>query len=213
MIGIYYGGNSVSTSMVGLFGSIDIDATLEEKHDWKVEATANPVEEGAPITDHVIEHADKLSITGTITNSPLRGELAGQYFGGTTAEPRTQTTFDLLYTLIKAREPVVIYTKHAIYDNMVIQTISIPRNARIGEEIQFSMDAINIRVVGTQLVDVPPGISRKKSSKSDSATGKKADPQKQNGKVTNTDRAPQASSTIYKPFNAGVDFVKGALKK
>ncbi len=198
MIGIFYGGLGVSSWIDGGFASIDIDATLDEKHEWKVEATKNPVEEGAPITDHVIEHSDKLSISGTITNSPLRGELAGQYFGGLNQEPRTQTTFDLLYELIKRREMVTIYTKHAIYDNMIIENISIPRNSKIGEEIQFSMDAVNIRLVETQLVDVPPGISRKKDKKADDATKKKAEPQKDGGKKTNTDKSGSVLKGIFK---------------
>lgn len=178
MIGLYYGGPNFSTSVFSGIASLDFDATLDELHEWKSEVTQNPVETGSPITDHVIEKPDKLRLQGVITNSPLRGELAGQYFGGDTQSPRIQTAFDAIRALHKAREVVIVYTKHAVYDNMVIESVSIPRNAQIGEEIQFTMELVNIRLVSTQMVTTPPGISAKKKA---STVGKKAEPQKTAG--------------------------------
>jgi len=183
MIGFYYGGPNSSTKVFGGIASLDFDATLDELHEWKNEVTQNPVETGSPITDHIIEKPDKLRLQGVITNSPLRGEFAGQYFGGDTESPRIQTAFEAIRELHKARDIVVVYTKHAIYTDMVIESVSIPRNAQIGEEIQFTMELVNIRFVNTQMVTLPPGISQKKSAKSDGKTAKKAEPQKAAGKV------------------------------
>jgi len=151
MIGFYYG--NAGTKILGI-QSIDLDATLDEVHDWSNEVTSNPVETGAPVTDHVIEKSDKLRLTGLITNSPLRGEFAGQYFGGNTKAPRIQTSFDAIYELVKKREVVVVYTKHAIYTDMVIESVNIPRNASIGEAIEFNMDLVHVRFVNTQCVRV-----------------------------------------------------------
>lgn len=178
MIGFYYGGPNSSTKVFGI-QSLDFDATLDELHEWKNEVTQNPVETGSPITDHVIEKPDKLRLQGVITNSPLRGEFAGQYFGGETESPRIQTAFEAIRELHKKRDVVVVYTKHAIYTDMVIESVSIPRNAQIGEEIQFTMELVNIRLVATQMVDLPPGISAKKTA---STVGKKAEAQKSSGK-------------------------------
>ena len=101
--------------MIGLFitrfgnqyGNVELDATIDESHEWKAEATSNPVEEGAPVTDHVIEQADKLSIKGFVTDTPI-GSQSLQL-------QRSQDVFDLLHSLIKKREPMTIYTKHKIY--------------------------------------------------------------------------------------------------
>lgn len=181
MIGFYYGGPNASTKLFGSIASLDFDATLDELHDWENEVTQNPVETGSPITDHIIEKADKLRLQGVITNSPLRGEFAGQYFGGETASPRIQTAFDAIRSLKQSKEVIVAYTKHVIYTDMVIKSVSIPRNAQIGEEVQFTMELVNIRFVRTQIVKLPPGISAKKTAKSDSAIGKKTEPQKLGG--------------------------------
>lgn len=180
MIGFYYGGPNSSTKVFGI-QSLDFDATLDELHEWKNEVTQNPVETGSPITDHVIEKPDKLRLQGVITNSPLRGEFAGQYFGGDTQSPRIQTAFEAIRELHKARDVVVVYTKHAIYTDMVIESVSIPRNAQIGEEMQFTMELVNIRLVATQLVTLPPGINAKKTAKSNTAISNKTEAQKSQG--------------------------------
>lgn len=183
MIGIYYGGLILDDTRVIGIHSLDFDATLDEVHDWKNEVTQNPVEEGSPVTDHVIEKSDKLRLTGVITNSPLRGEFAGQYFGGENESPRIQTTFDAIRELHKARQSVTVYTKHYVYDDMVIETVSIPRNAQIGEEVQFTLELVHVRFVKTQMVTLPPGISSKKAAKGTPAVSKKAEPQKSAGQT------------------------------
>lgn len=198
MIGFYYG--NAGTKVFGI-QSIDLDATLDEVHDWANEVTSNPVETGAPVTDHVIEKPDKLRLTGWITNSPLHGELAGQYLGGDTQAPRIQTAFEAIYELVKKRDVVVVYTKHAIYTDMVIESVNIPRNASIGESIEFNMDLVHVRFVSTQMVTVPPGISQKKEAKSTPAVGKKAEPQKTAGKTENENLskrypAPTSNSSV-----------------
>lgn len=182
MIGFYYGGPNSSTKVLGI-QSLDFEATLDELHEWKNEVTLNPVETGSPISDHVIEKPDKLRLQGVITNSPLRGEFAGQYFGGDTQSPRIQTAFEAIRELHKARDVVVVYTKHAIYTDMVIESVSIPRNAQIGEEIQFTMELVNIRLVATQMVTLPPGINAKKTAKATGAIAKKTEPQKSTGQT------------------------------
>jgi hypothetical protein len=82
--------------------------------------------------------------------------------------------------------------------------VNIPRNAAIGEAIEFSMELVHIRVVNTQVVSVPPGISAKKSAKSTAAVGNKTEPQKSAGQV--------ALDSNYKSrANTGNSSILGAL--
>lgn len=201
MIGLYYGGNSFGTKVFDDLTSIDFDATLEEVHDWQNEVTLNPVEEGSPVTDHVIEKSDKLKLNGTITNSPLRGPLAGQYFGGDTSSPRTQLAFDQLYALLKKREKVTVYTKHKVYSDMVIQTLNLPRNAQIGDEVQFTMELIHVRFVKTQLVDLPKGMGEKRTG----TKAKTGQPKKAAGK---TEPKPATPAQEQKSSSVAVNVIK-----
>lgn len=194
MIGLYFGGQWFITKFGNQFGNIELDAALDEAHDWTAEATSNPVEEGAPVTDHIIDQADKLRIKGFVTDTPL---VASQSVDGVVNETndisnRTQGVFELLRELLKAREVMTVYTKHRVYDNMALTAVNIPRSAGDGEALEFTLDFINIRKVATQLVDVPAGISAKKSAKGDASTGRKAETKKDAGKKQTEVKKPSS---------------------
>ncbi len=185
-IGLFFGGSSFRSMFGNEFGNVELDANLDESHEWSATATENPVETGAPVSDHVIEQADKLRIRGFVSDTPLviSPELQGQ-IGAMDAGSRTQPVFDLLYKLIKAREVMTVYTKHAVYADMVLTSVNIPRTSQVGEAIEFTAEFVNIRKVQTQTVDVPKGISGKRDAKAggkSGATAKKAEPKKDTGK-------------------------------
>lgn len=203
MIGLYFGGRWFQTAFGNQYGNIELDAALDENHEWSAEATSNPVEEGAPVTDHVIDQADKLKIRGFVTDTPLNlsQSVSGLVNSGNVGN-RTQAVFDLLHQLIKLKEPMTVYTKHRIYDDMVMTNVTIPRSAGVGEAIEFSAEFINIRKVATQMVDVPDGINPKKDAKAGGASGstaRKAEPPKDAGR-----RQPatvqRPSSTLSRVF-------------
>lgn len=197
MIGLYFGGQWFQTTFGNQYGNIELDLALDEVHEWTADATTNPVEEGAPVADHIIEQSDKLKLTGFVTDAPLAisPSVDGVINNGQVGN-RTQPVFDLLYRLIKAKEPVAVYTKHRLYLDMVLTNINIPRNAGVGEAIEFTAEFIHIRKVATQMVDVPKGINPKKSA---STNGKKTEAQKDSGKKQ-TQPIPKPSSTLARIF-------------
>lgn len=179
MVGLQFGGQWFRTQFGNDYGNIELDATLDESHEWTAEATTNPVEEGSPVSDHVIDQADKLNVKGFITDAPIiasQGVIVGE------VNDRVQPVFNLLHLLIKAREPMTVYTQFRVYTDMVLTSCTIPRSSSNGEAIEFSLDFINIRKVSTQMVDIPPGISPKKSAKANGSTAKKSDAKKDAGK-------------------------------
>ena len=186
MLGLFFGGQKFQSTFGNQYGNIELDAMLDESHEWSAEATSNPVEDGAPVTDHVIEQADKLTIRGVVTDAPLNASssILG-FIGGGSADNKTQTVFDLLDTLIKKREVLTVYTKHKTYSDMVLTSVTIPRSASVGEAIEFNAEFIHIRKVATQTVDVPDGVSASPDAKAGGATGavsKKASATKAAGK-------------------------------
>ena len=199
MIGMFFG-NTFKHKFGNDYGNIELDAVLQEEHEWSAEATSNPVEEGAPITDHVIEQADKLRVSGFVSNTPvtLSGSIAS-FLGGSSA-PKTQDVFDLLHELLKLKQPMTVYTKYRIYDDMVMTAVNIPRSTSNGDALEFNVEFVHIRKVATQIVDVPNGISSKKASNGDAATGRKAEPQKDAG-VKQPETITKPSSTLFRLFN------------
>jgi hypothetical protein len=216
MIGLFFGGKRFQTSFGNLYGNIELDATLDESHEWQAEATMNPVETGAPVTDHVIEMSDRLRITGVVTDAPIytSANLQG-IFNTTPLETRTQPVFDFLYRLIKLREPMTVYTKYKNYDNMILVSVSIPRSAAQGEAIEFNAEFVNIRKVATQVVDVPVGINPSREAKAGGSKGsvaRKTQPTKETGKKQ-TQAVPADSAQEEAALDVILSKVPSAIEK
>lgn len=173
--------------------SIDFDVTMDEAHEWTNDVTTNQVEIGAPITDHIQPLPDRLTITGMITDSPINLETQSEISALVGTDERVQTAFDFLRKLHEKRLLLIVYTKHKIYPDMALAACNIPRNAGIGQAINFSLQFTHVRLVSTQLVDVPPGISRKLDKKAGADVQKKTQTQTKAGAVQNQERPASTS--------------------
>lgn len=216
MIGLFFGGKKFKTDFGNDFGNIELDANLEENHEWSVEATTNPVEYGAPVTDHVIENADKLRIRGFVSDATMDSLFSAKgfaqisgLFNGKKVASRTQAVFDTLKKLIKSRQPVTVYTKHDIYFDMIITDITIPRSPSNGEAIEFTVDFLHIRKVRTKKVEVPKGIGEKKDQKAGKSTQKKAETAKDAGKKEPEKKLVSGAKALK---SGGIDFASENLK-
>lgn len=194
-VGIFFGNNTPKGIVMGQFGNIEFDAVLAEKHNWSADATSNPVETGSPVTDHIIEQADKLTIAGFVSDASLT--LSSNFTQFNVVSPKTQVAFDALSEAIKAKETVSVYTKFKVYQDMIVTKVDIPRIPENGGSIEFAIEFINIRKVSTQLVDIPNGIGTKQT---DSSTAKKASEQKDAGKKAAETKTPAPSSTLGRLF-------------
>lgn len=172
-VGVIYEANVATASVEGI-ASLEFDALLDENHDWSNDITANPVERGAPVTDHIIENPDKFRLTAMVGESSLLGAADG-------AESLTQKAFDTLRELCKKRETVTVYTKYMTYEDMGISSVGVPRSNANGDSLTFAIEFVKIRIVSTQSVKVPAGISKKLNKKAGDAVQKKTEPQKTTG--------------------------------
>lgn len=184
--GIIYDAQLPTAKIEGVT-SLEFDVLLEENHEWSNEITSNPVENGAPVSDHIIPNADKLRLTIMIGDTSIYADVAeGE-------ERRTQKAFDVLRQLHDDRKPVTVYTKFRVYDNMGISHIGIPRSAANGDSLTVPIEFQQIRLVDTQTVKVPAGISKKANKKATPALQKKTEPQKNAGAKQPV--APKTSKT------------------
>jgi hypothetical protein len=171
--GIIYDPQRPQTSVEGI-ASLEFDAILDEQAEWSNEVTSNPVEKGAPVSDHIIQMADKFRLTAMISDSSIYG-------AATEGQSLTQMAHDTLRELYEKREVVTLYTKYRVYEDMAISYVGIPRVASGGNALIFPMEFTQIRITETQTTKVPPGISKKLDKKSTESVKKKAEPQKAAG--------------------------------
>lgn len=195
--------------------SIDLDVTQDETHEWKSDVTLYPVEEGSQISDNIRPLPDKITVTGWITDAPINNEeielSEAESLGGRAS--RAFTTFGLLHDLKDQRKLMTVYTKYKTYTDMALQSCNIPRSGNIGEAITFTMEFINIRLVNTQTVDVPPGISKKLDKKAGAAVQKKTQPKKDQGATQTENANKSGAATILDSAVKAPASVKEFLNK
>jgi len=135
-------------------GQIQLDVSLSESHEYRSDVSEYPVEDGSVISDHISNKSDRLSLNGFVTNSPidlLTGQQAALSRTGR-AGNRVETVFEELLRIHEAREPVKIVTSLRVYDSMAMESLSVPRNAQIGEALEFSVVFVEIQKVKSETV-------------------------------------------------------------
>ena len=199
-------------------GNLEFDTLDQETHEWNRDVTMNPVENGSPISDHIIRQPRKLTVAGMISNAPVTGvltQLSNALASGFSGEDRVNTAIKLLDSLYQSNELVTIYTKNYTYENMLLQAINIPRRAGDGDAVNITIDAVECNIVSTATTELPPGVGVKKSgngtsgtskagtsNSSDPATANRATPTKDNGKNT---------GSILKQASDGLSGASGKL--
>ena len=145
-----------SISAPSVIGYLPVDVTIEETHQRDATATEFPIEGGATITDHVRLAPERLSMTGFITDTPLKGLTLS--LGGA----RVATAISILETLYRERTPFRVVSQLKIYENMIIESLILPLS-REGA-IRFSATFRKLEFVIGQNVLIPDGENSAKAS-------------------------------------------------
>jgi hypothetical protein len=161
--------------------NLQLDGTLTETHTRTSDVTEFEVEAGADITDHVRVKPATVAIEGIVTNTPLdRSQVADYKNAGpflfnqlpdTSLDDSPQVTpgraenaFALLEALWLARAPITVLTNLKTYESMVISSLVVPRDAKTGDAVHFTMSLTQVRLVSNKLTTVQtatPGGKRK----------------------------------------------------
>lgn len=117
-----------------MINGFEIDVATAEDHTLDSDITDHPVERGANVTDHVIRKPRSVKIDGIVSNTPigpLEARRAGQ---GKPAD----NAYAMLLALDENEEPVTIVTTLQSWPNMLLEKLSIPKNVKVGDALQFS---------------------------------------------------------------------------
>lgn len=157
--------------------TFNANLTLNESHQRTSTITDHAIESGAKISDHIIRDPERITVLGFVTDTPAK---FGQWFPGA-----TQGAFDTLDKAWSAGELFTVYTGRKKYENMVIESLDLPRD-RDGS-MQFSITMRHVRIVETASVKLPKvkvkaNALKKAKNIKDKAT-KVADKGRQAGKV------------------------------
>jgi hypothetical protein len=136
----------VKTNVGGFF----FDAFLRLDHTTKLKITEHPVQVGAAITDHAYMEPNRLTIEVGMSDAAT-SFLPGQFSGGWS---RSVTAYKALLELQKQRIPVQVLTRLALYKNMLIETITVPDDARTLYGLKATVTLREIIVAEVQTVKI-----------------------------------------------------------
>lgn len=162
-------------------GGIVVDAFIQENYEFRNEVTEIPVEEGVTVTDNVVGAPDEISVTGFFSkySSEENGavdELELKKRGMGNPMQRAKQYYNDLVNLKKKREPVTLVTGLDTFDDMIITSLSIPREVNIGSNLQFTMTLKKLPIVSskTTAVSAAPATSASSAIEQTSETGVQA---------------------------------------
>lgn len=135
-----------------------IDAALSQEPTFDADVTEYPVEKGADVTDHVQARPVILAVEGIVSDTPI-GAVADLRPPGSTPSFDTRVR---LFEIWNRREPVTVETETATYDNMVMQSFSVPEDGSTGEACRFRATFKQIRLVTNKRTSVPVAVPRAK---------------------------------------------------
>lgn len=103
-------------------GGFFFDAFLRIDHTTKLRITEHPVQTGASISDHAyLEPAEVVMEVGM--SDAMEGLVSSQFTGGWS---RSVKAYEVLAELQKLRIPLQMTTRLKVYQNMLIETLTVP---------------------------------------------------------------------------------------
>ena len=145
-------------------GDVLLDAVTSESHSFDVDVTEHPVETGSAISDHARPRPNRLTLDAVISNTPLTAAAQSNSDStqGDDSVGRAQAAMRRFEEMRDTSELLMVVTPARIYANMVIESMTVPRDPSTGDALRFSLSFKQVRVVANKAVVVEPQVTRAK---------------------------------------------------
>lgn len=143
-------------------GGVTFDVVLEESHEDCLEITEHPVEHGASVNDHAYLKPATVTIRAGVSDSSPAGSGDGY----------SRDVYDKLRQLQATREPFSIVTGKRLYENMLLETLTILTDQTTEHALIVSAACRQVIIVHTQVVSVPPRARHASPGKTGGTTDK-----------------------------------------
>ena len=133
--------------------TVELDIVVSEGVTTSSTITENPVEQGADVTDHIITNAMTFSMTGMVSDTPVKflgGKLGGNANDVLGLERPTTKAWDALLELQATKEPFTLITGLKEYDNVFIESLTTIQDKDTSQILNFTANMKEIIMVGTQ---------------------------------------------------------------
>lgn len=141
-------GITYQTGQATTIGLLSLDALITEGTGLRAKATEYAVEEGSPISDHVVLESERLKISGMITPSSVMEMTAD-------GRPKLREAKATLRRLISDRNELTVSTGMDTYVGMVLESADINRSNE-GDHLSVDLELVQIRKAVLRQADIPP---------------------------------------------------------
>jgi hypothetical protein len=156
---------SIPTKKIGSedLGFVEIDAFLSEQYGFSNSVTEIPVGDGSVINDHVTEGQDEISVSAFIGKTKLSKWVndiseAEEYtipeseddLPAEDLKVRIKQAYFELLRLVREKQPVTVVMGLDTFDNMIITSFNIGREAATGADLPFGMSFKKIDIVKSE---------------------------------------------------------------
>jgi len=140
----------------GKIGRLELDATLSYTPKMNNDVTSFPIEDGSDISDHIRNKPREISLTGFITDTPVRVDttVSDLLVSGARGS-RVSASYIELKKIWTDRDVVDVITGLEVFTSMALLSLSVPRTPRDGHSIRFSASFREIQKVTTETVSLP----------------------------------------------------------
>jgi hypothetical protein len=148
--------------------------------------TTHPIEEGSPITDHVVSEPKKIAVTGVISDASFMfqeddpfTQLQSFADGTTRRVPiagRSLAALSELEQIRDNRELFQLETRDEVFTDMVFTSFEVPRDPSTGDAARVRFTAQQITTVQRRFATVPQAVAADDADKAaeNAETGRQA---------------------------------------
>lgn len=136
--------NSSSEKYIQEYMALSFDSVPSVGIKKSAEVTSYPVETGAEVSDHVQIKNNTFTMSGMITETPVRLIKDLLYSAGVNGT-RISTAITYLDKIYKQRQPITLITEHEVFNNVILKGIAYDYQSEFA--MKFDLDFEQIRIV------------------------------------------------------------------
>jgi hypothetical protein len=147
------------------FGTPDkifvFDAVIKTEHQQRIEKTQHPIQTGANVSDHAYIMPARVELEIGMSDA-MDSYVPGSWSDNPS---KSVSAYQTMVALAKARTPVTVTTRLAVYQNMLLTAISAPDNieTRFGLKASLVFEELFTGTITTQTVSARPDLTNSTS--------------------------------------------------
>ncbi|GLG02180.1 hypothetical protein Alches_22210 [Alicyclobacillus hesperidum subsp. aegles] len=126
------------------------DAFLQATHTSTLTITQHPVQSGSSISDYAYMQPRTLSLNIGMTDV-AKSFIPGQFSGGSS---RSVQAYQVLLQLQQMRIPVQVYTRLGLYQNMLVETLTVQDDNTTTHGLRCTVDLSELLVATVEVVKI-----------------------------------------------------------